>query len=99
MLLRNGTEVKRQEEERKREREKSYTTYEVLCVVCLCFVNVKGVLIQTGERETESRINRTESTDLFPRVLPVHVVPKLEREIESETATENEADREIEREN
>ena len=45
----------------------------MLCVVCLCFVNVKGVLIQTGERETESRINRT--------------------------ATENEADREIEREN
>ena len=103
MLLRNGTEVKRQEEERKREREKSCTTYEVLCVVCLCFVNVKGVLIQTGERETESRINRTESTDLFPRALPVHVVPKLERETEreteSETATENEADREIEREN
>ena len=99
MLLRNGTEVKRQEEERKREREKSCTTYQVLCVVCLCFVNVKGVLIQTGERETESRINRTESTDLFPRALPVHVVPKLEREIESETATENEADREIEREN
>ena len=99
MLLRNGTEVKRQEEERKREREKSCTTYEVLCVVCLCFVNVKGVLIQTGERETESRINRTESTDLFPRALPVHVVPKLEREIESETATKNEADREIEREN
>ena len=99
MLLRNGTEVKRQEEEKKREREKSCTTYEVLCVVCLCFVNVKGVLIQTGERETESRINRTESTDLFPRALPVHVVPKLEREIESETATENEADREIEREN
>ena len=65
MLLRNGTEVKRQEEERKREREKSCTTYEVLCVVCLCFVNVKGVLIQTGERETESRINRTESTDLI----------------------------------
>ena len=95
MLLRNGTEVKRQEEERKREREKSCTTYEVLCVVCLCFVNVKGVLIQTGERETESRINRTESTDLFPRALPVHVVPKLE----SETATENEADREIEKEN
>ena len=59
MLLRNGTEVKRQEEERKREREKSCTTYEVLCVVCLCFVNVKGVLIQTGERETESRINRS----------------------------------------
>ena len=99
MLLRNGTEVKRQEEERKREREKSCTTYEVLCVVCLCFVNVKGVLIQTGERETESRINRTESTDLFPRALPVHVVPKLESETESETATENEADREIEKEN
>ena len=97
--MRNRTEVKRQEEERKREREKSCTTYEVLCVVCLCFVNVKGVLIQTGERETESRINRTESTDLFPRELPVHVVPKLERETESETATENEADREIEREN
>ena len=71
----------------------------MLSVVCLCFVNVKGVLIQTGERETESRINRTESTDLFPRALPVHVVPKLERETESETATENEADREIEREN
>ena len=42
---------------------------------------------------------RTESTDLFPRALPVHVVPKLERETESETATKNEADREIERQN
>ena len=73
--------------------------YYIRSVVCLCFVNVKGVLIQTSERETESRINRTESTDLFPRELPVHVVPKLERETESETATENEADREIEREN
>ena len=42
---------------------------------------------------------RTESTDLFPRALPVHVVPKLESETESETATKNEADREIERQN
>ena len=42
---------------------------------------------------------RTESTDLFPRALPVHIVPKLERETKSETAMENEADREIERQN
>ena len=42
---------------------------------------------------------RTESTDLFPRALPVHVVPKLERETESETAMENEVDCEIERQN
>ena len=63
MLLRNGTEVKRQEEERKREREELYYIRSVVCCVFL-FCECEGGFDsdrREGDREQnqQNRINRS----------------------------------------